>query len=71
MKTTLEIDPPTVEDFFFQVYGFYPEPLERWIETLEFGIGDCYQHPLMDIIMQIDGVAYEETLQDLKVMAGF
>lgn len=61
----LEIDPNCIQEQFFQLYGFYAEDLEKEIAQLPFTLGDCYNSPLIDRIMEVDGVSYEFTQDDV------
>lgn len=64
LRQELVVDDATIRDQFIKVYGFEPESLEADIMKLNFNIGDCYSHPLMDRIMEIDGVSYQYSLAD-------
>lgn len=64
LKTELVVDVSIVNDQFFAIYGFYPEQLNSVIEEMEFKIGDCYRHPLLDIMLEKDGISYDYSLPD-------
>lgn len=65
LTNEIPVDRGTVDEFFRMVYGFDPDILEKWILQLDFPIGAVFQHPLMDEIMRIDGVAYDMGIEDV------
>lgn len=59
LRKEIDVDVRYVEDQFYAIYGFHAQELEDWIYTLPFEMGDCYEHPLMHRVLEIDGVAYD------------
>lgn len=64
LKTEIDVDEYIVRQHFYDIYGFFPEELEQHIACLDFQMGDCYSHPLIDKMLEIDGVSYEYEIED-------
>lgn len=60
LTTDIEVDPYVVDEQFQLVYGFDPWVLEAEIRQWTFPLGACYTHPLIDKLLEVDGVSYEE-----------
>lgn len=58
LKEDVKVDMTHVMEQFINVYGFDPTVLEREILQLEFNLGDTYTHPLIDKMLEVDGVSY-------------
>lgn len=63
LKKELVIDESLISEQFFKIYGFYAEQLAG-ICDLEFNIGDCYEHPLIERMLEADGVKYDYDMAD-------
>lgn len=64
LKEEINVDESVVYQHFFDIYGFDPVELEREIVKLPFAMGDCYEHPLISQMLEIDGVSYEYGQED-------
>lgn len=65
LKTEIDVDENVVHQHFYTIYGFDPTELEKLILNLDFNMGDCYSHPLIERMLEVDGVAYPFSFEDL------
>lgn len=65
LSQDIDVCEETVLEQFEAVYGFRAEALEEEIMHLNFSMGDCYYHPLIDILNEVDGVSYTSGLEDV------
>lgn len=59
-----DIDDGMVYDQFQRIYGFDPTELEHELTQLDYKLGSSYHHPLVDLILEADGVSYKYEFGD-------
>lgn len=64
LTTELTVDPECIRQQFIFVYGFDPTQLEEELLALPYDMGDSYEHPLINSMLETDGVSYTYEPED-------